>query len=272
LFELDSGLPTLLKLSLTFAAIGTAALAVAFVETIANLAQRATSWIPFFGSSIDNGIKHGVNVITNRLGQQYNGIDQEVGYGLGQLATVIRLMGADVLGVSFATYKLTQLLAALSHRPAPAPITKTTQTTVNTHTKQVVNVTRKVVNITEVVRGARSPVQPQQIHALQAQVKHLRAEVVELRHEIKSEPHPSTLAQAIPITALGLAGLGLNASRCEGAREFNKALCEAGPQGLGRLLSLLGLAGFALGLVELADKEKDLIGDVVPIVKDIWRV
>ena len=148
LFELDSGLPTLLKLSMTFAAIGIAALAVAVIETIANLAQRATSWIPFFGSSITDGIKHGVQFITNRVGTQYNGIDQEVGYGLSQLATVIRLMGADVLGVSFATYKLTQLVAALSGRPAPAPITKTTQTTVNTHTKQIIEINRKVVNIT----------------------------------------------------------------------------------------------------------------------------
>src|SRR5690348_7572238 len=117
LFKLEQGLSTLTKISLMFAAIGVSALAVAFVEWLANLAQRATSWLSYFGINTATGIAHGAQWLTNRLGTQYNKFDAEVGHGLTEMNTELKLLGADMLTAGFAIWKLTKTLRLHAHRP-----------------------------------------------------------------------------------------------------------------------------------------------------------
>jgi hypothetical protein len=272
LFELDSGLPTFLKWALSIAAVGVAALAVSFVDWMQQLVPANSFWLGWFVKGIDNGIKKGVQVLTSAIGVQYNSIDSEVGYGLHEIAVELRLLGDDIVAAGFTTYKLTQIVAALSHKPSLAPRIQRIERTVRPLPQKITETTRKVVYVTRIVPRAVPAHLTEQIHHLQDETKRQAVEIAALQKQVRETSHPSTLATAAEATALGLAGLGLNTLRCEGTRAFNNALCEVGPQGLGRLLSLLGLAGFALGLVELAEQEKGLIGDVTPIVKDIWRV
>ena len=112
----------------------------------------------------------------------------------------------------------------------------------------------------------------QRLQHLEREVQHQQEEIAALRQQVKAPSHPSTLAQAVPVVALGLAGLGLNAARCEGPRAFNEALCEAGPQGLGNLLALLEAGLLLMGLVPLAEASIAAIGDVTPVVHEIWGV
>lgn len=272
LFRLEQGLSTLTKISLMFASIGVAALAVAFVEWLANLAQRATSWLSFFGISTSKGIAHGAQWLTNRIGAQYNKFDAEIGSGLTEVNTELKLLGADVLAAGFTVWRLTKTVGTLVRRPNLAPTVQRTSKTVKVQGAKITNVTRKVVYITKVVPRGTPTHLPAEVHTLQAQVHRQAVEIAQLQKQAKTTPHPSTLAQAAPVVALGLAALGLNSSRCEGPREFNKALCEAGPQGLGNLLNLLGLAGLFVGLVELAKIEQGLVHDVSGLVHDFWGV
>jgi hypothetical protein len=270
LLRLQTGLMTAVKWTSFVVAIGMSGLAVPIIETLANLAQRATSWIPFFGRSIAAGIGHGVQWLTSRLGGQYQKIETEVGRGLTELNTELKLLGADVLAAGFTMARLAQALVALSRKPSLAPQIQRIQKTVRPLPAHITEVHKRVTYIIRTSPKAVPVHLTQQIHHLDAQVKHQQTEIARLQEQVKARPHPSTLAQAVPVVALGLAGLGLNASRCEGPREFNKALCEAGPQGLGNLLGLLGGAALFLGLIELAEAEQGFVSGVAGVVHDYW--
>ena len=272
LFRLEQGLSTLTKVAMMFVAIGAAALAAAFVEWLANLAQRATSWLSWFGINTASGITHGAQWLTNRLGTQYNKIDSELGSGLTEINTELKLLGADVLAAGFTVWRLTKTVKVLARRPNLGPVVHTVVVQGKATAAKATQTSRKVIHITKIIPAPLPHNLPQHVAQLQAQVKHQQTEIVQLREQVKHQHTPSTLAQAAPIVALGLAGLGLNASRCEGPRTFDKALCEAGPQGLNSLLSLLGFGAVFLGLVPLAEAEQKVIGEASSLVHDFWRV
>lgn len=272
LYVLFRGLPTATKMALFFTAVGLCALAAAVIEVIANLAQRATSWIPYFGKSVATGIAHGAQWLTNRVGVQYAKFDAEVSHGLTELNTELKLLGADVLATGFVAYKIAQVVVALSHRPNLAPRVTVIERQVKPLPAKVAQTGKRVSYITKVYPKAVPRYLTQRLQHLEREVQHQQEEIAALRQQVKAPSHPSTLAQAVPVVALGLAGLGLNAARCEGPRAFNEALCEAGPQGLGNLLALLEAGLLLMGLVPLAEASIAAIGDVTPVVHEIWGV
>ena len=272
LFELKSGLSTMVKATIVFVGLGVASLAVAFVDWLQQLVPANNVWLGWFFKGIDSAIQKGVQVLTNAVGSLYNGASPEVGQGFHEIASALKLLGADVFATAFTTFKTSQVIVALSHKRAPEPIAKVLKPRVTIHTSQIKQVSKKVVTITRTITRPLPAWVPVRIHHLETQVKRQGQEIAQLQKQATTTPHPSTIAQAIPVVALGLAGLGLNASRCEGTKGLNRGACELGPQGIDDLLSLLAIAAGFLTLREYTQIAQAATQGTTDVVKTLLSV
>jgi hypothetical protein len=272
LFELKGGVPTLLKISLTFAAIGLCALMAAFIDFMQALLHRTVGHIPGVTRYIDSATKWAQNVFVNRIASLYSGVDNEIGHAFYQQARLGRLLGKVALSTAYTVVAITNTLKALvTHQPLAPAVIKIGKTA-RAAGSRVTIVEQKIVRVTKIVRGSGAVIPFRRIHALETQVKRLQVQEAALQKQVAAKAHPSSLATAAEVTALGLAGLGASWVRCEGSRSLGKGACAAGPQGIERLLE--GLLPLALGvsLVELARAEQGVIHEVAGIVRTFWRV
>lgn len=272
LFKIEQALPWPARLAIFFTGIGIAALSVAIIEALAGLFQKLTSWLSFFGISTSRGIQHGAQSLTNKIGSQYSGVSEELGYSFHQLARVGRMLGAAALGAAYVAARVTELLAALAAKPDLRPRVQKVYVTAKGAASTAKRATHKAATAAKIAVRPIPAYIPQRIHGLEVQVKHQQVEIAQLQKQAKTTPHPSTIAQAIPVVALGLAGLGLNASRCEGTKGLNRGACELGPQGINDLLSLLAIGAGLLTLREYTQIAQVAVKGSTDVVKTLLSV
>lgn len=271
LFELETGLTTMVKAVIVLVGLGVASLAVAFVDWLQQLVPANNVWLGWFFKGIDKAIQKGVQVLTQAVGSLYNGASPEVGQGFHEIAQALKLLGADVFATAFTTFKTAEVVVAVSKKKPPEPIARVLRPQVKVHTSQIHTVTKKVVTVTKLIPRAVPRWIPVRIHHLETEVKRQQVEITQLQKQVKQQPHPSTIAQAVPVVALGLAGLGLNAMRCEGAKAGNQAACELGPDEMGQLLGLLGGLAGLLTLREYTQAGQQVMTGTALVVKTLLR-
>lgn len=267
LFELREGLPTLLKLSLTFAAIGLCALVVAFIDFMDAIIQRTVGRLPGVGHLTGSALQWARSIFTNKIGSLYSGVDHQIGHSFYQLARLGRLLGAVVLATAAAVTAITLELRKVFARENLAPVVGKLGKQAKAAAAHITIIRKQVVNVTKVVTRGATVIPVRRVHALETEVKQLQAQQAKLRKQVAATAHPSTLTGAAEVTALGLAALGANWVRCEGSKSLGKGACNAGPKRIEKWLAGLALLTLTASLEELAVVGRAIIADGESVIK-----
>ena len=253
-------LPPLLILAGLMFALGCVYFIDYFCRGLFGTATTLTSWIPWLGKKIDNGLHSVESRVTNFLGQAEQTIDARVAAAWHQLTHTVEQLGAELRRNAVAIATIAALLTGNVWALLIPSIRHKLQQWVNVIPKQIGSLTKTVNTVERIVLKATpaqvralvgSIVQPWErtieldLSKLRARVKSLEDEASKLYERVKGITTVPLVAAAAAVVAVALTSLGLNWIRCRNVKGIGRSLCGA----LGADLLALLEAGLVLSLV-----------------------
>ena len=234
-------LPPLLILAGLMFALGCIYFIDYFCRGLFGTATTLTSWIPWLGKKIDNGLHSVESRVTNFLGQAEQTIDARVAASWHQLTHTVEQLGAELRRNAVAIATIASLLTGNVWALLIPSIRHKLQQWVNVIPKQIGELTKHVNTVERIILKATpgqvralvgSIVQPWErtieldLSKLRARVKSLEDEASKLYERVKGLTTVPLPAVAAGVVAVALTYLGLGGLRCSNLRNMlNKRGC-----------------------------------------------